>query len=263
MKCVLISFILLLFWGCEKRDPDIVIVQTNLGDIKVRLYKETPQHRNNFLKLVREKYYEGILFHRVIPQFMIQAGDPDSKHAKVGQALGGNSIDYEIDAEIRPEFFHKKGALAAAREGDDVNPLKKSSGSHFYIVQGKVFRPSELDSVVVKINTRRQQAILDRLKKEKEVEIRAYELMKDRENLDLIYQDIRERANRLFEDEKLTLTAAQREAYTTIGGVPHLDRDYTVFGEVIEGQEIVDKIAALKRDERDRPLKDAVIVKMK
>lgn len=167
MKCVLLSFFVLLFWSCEKKDPNVVIIQTNFGDIKVRLYEQTPRHRDNFLKLTKEGYYEGILFHRVIPHFMIQAGDPDSKHAQAGEVLGGNSINYMIDAEIRPEFFHKKGALAAAREGDEVNPLKKSSGSHFYIVQGKVFRPSELDSLVVKINDRRRQTILDRLKKKR------------------------------------------------------------------------------------------------
>lgn len=263
MKCVLLSFFVLLLWSCEKKDPNVVIIQTNFGDIKVRLYEQTPGHRDNFLKLIKEGYYEGILFHRVIPHFMIQAGDPDSKHAQAGEVLGGNSIDYVIDAEIRPEFFHKKGALAAAREGDEVNPLKKSSGSHFYIVQGKVFRPSELDSLVVKINDRRRQTILNRLKKEKEVELRAYELMKDQENLNLIEQEINDQLKQLFEKGKLTLTEAQKEAYTTVGGVPHLDGDYTVFGEVIEGQDIVDRIAALKRDERDRPLKDAVILKMK
>ena len=239
MKCVLLSFFVLLFWSCEKKDPNVVIIQTNFGDIKVRLYEQTPRHRDNFLKLTKEGYYEGILFHRVIPHFMIQAGDPDSKRAQAGEVLGGNSINYMIDAEIRPEFFHKKGALAAAREGDEVNPLKKSSGD------------------------RRRQTILDRLKKEKEVELRAYELMKDQENLNLIEQEINDQLKQLFEKGKLTLTEAQKEAYTTVGGVPHLDGDYTVFGEVIEGQDIVDRIAALKRDERDRPLKDAVILKMK
>lgn len=263
MKYVFISFLVLLWWGCEKKDPNRVTIQTNFGDIEVRLYEETPRHRDNFLKLAKDGYYEGILFHRVIPHFMIQAGDPDSKRAKAGEALGGNSIDYLIDAEIRPEFFHKKGVLAAAREGDEVNPLKKSSGSHFYLVQGKVFRPSELDSLVVQINDRRRQTILNRLKKEREVELRAYELMKDQENLNLIEQEIKDQLSRLFEKEKLTLTEAQRKAYTTVGGVPHLDGDYTVFGEVVEGQDVVDRIAALKRDERDRPLKDVVIWKIK
>ena len=117
MKCVLLSFFVLLFWSCEKKDPNVVIIQTNFGDIKVRLYEQTPGHRDNFLKLTKEGYYEGILFHRVIPHFMIQAGDPDSKHAQAGEVLGGNSIDYVIDAEIRPEFFIRKERLQPPGKG--------------------------------------------------------------------------------------------------------------------------------------------------
>lgn len=153
----------LFFAGCEKKDPNVVSVETNLGTIKVRLYDETPVHRDNFLKLVKERYYEGILFHRVIPDFVIQAGDPDSRNARPGMILGANGINYQLEAEIVPRYFHRRGVLAAAREGDNVNPERKSSGSHFYIVQGKVFQPAELDSLVDRINNKRHQALFERL----------------------------------------------------------------------------------------------------
>jgi cyclophilin family peptidyl-prolyl cis-trans isomerase len=184
-----------------------VLLQTTLGDIKIRLYDETPLHRDNFIKLVKEHYYDNVLFHRVIAGFMIQTGDPDSKTATAGQSLGMGGPGYKIPAEIMPQFFHKKGALAAARQGDAVNPKKESSGSQFYIVVGTPLSPAQLDA--------------------------------------------------LEKSGKHTpFTPEQREAYTTIGGTPHLDMAYTVFGEVIEGLDIVDKIAAAETDNRNRPLAD-------
>jgi cyclophilin family peptidyl-prolyl cis-trans isomerase len=194
-----------------KRD---VLLRTNAGDIIVRLSDSTPLHRDNFLKLVKVGFYDSVLFHRVIQNFMIQAGDPDSRHAPTGVALGNGGSGYRIPAEFRTSLFHKKGVIAAAR---DNNPEKASSGSQFYIVQGKIFTDAGLDSLET-----------FRLKRKIPVE--------------------------------------QRDVYKTIGGTPQLDQNYTVFGEVVKGLEVVDKIAAAqtsKGNDRDRPLEDIRIIKAK
>lgn len=195
-----------------------VLMQTTMGDIVIRLSDSTPLHRDNFLKLVKVGYYDSVLFHRVIKDFMIQAGDPNSKRAPAGQSLGNGGPGYTVPAEFRTSLFHKKGVIAAARMGDNVNPAKASSGSQFYIVQGKTFTSGELDTVeIFRLNGRK-------------------------------------------------IPAVQRAVYTTIGGTPHLDQGYTVFGEVLKGLDIVDKIAAVqtsRAQDRDRPLQDVRIVKMK
>lgn len=192
-----------------------VLIETTMGNIRVQLYNETLKHRDNFLKLIREHhFYDSLLFHRVIPDFMIQAGDPYSKSAKKGELLGGHSLDYKLPAEIRlPQFFHKRGALAAAREADDVNPLHESSSSQFYIVSGK------------KLN---EEGML-RVKK--------------------------------FLGDSIQMTHEMEEQYKSIGGAPHLDGTYTVFGEVVEGMDVVDRIQRVPRDENDRPLEDVRIIK--
>ena len=189
-----------------------------MGDITVRLSDSTPLHRDNFLKLVKKGFYDSILFHRVINNFMIQAGDPDSKTAPAGKPLGGGGPGYTIPAEFRPSLIHKKGALAAARQGDEVNPAKASSGSQFYIAQGKKFTDSGLDSLEI------------------------------------------------FRLGGRKIPTEQREVYKTIGGTPHLDQGYTVFGEVVKGIEVIDKIASVpasKGADRDRPLEDVKIIKAK
>ena len=199
----------------RKRDIEMV---TNYGTIVLRLYDSTPLHRDNFIRLVKAGYYDSVLFHRVIQNFMIQSGDPDSKHAEPGQPLGNSGPAYTVPAEFRVTIFHKKGVLAAARDGDDTNPEKASSGSQFYIVQGKKFTDAGLDSVETY-----------RLKGRK-------------------------------------IPPYQREVYKTIGGTPHLDQNYTVFGEVVSGLDVVDKIAATatsKGEDRDRPLTDIKIIKAK
>jgi cyclophilin family peptidyl-prolyl cis-trans isomerase len=192
-----------------------VLLETNYGDIAVRLSDSTPLHRDNFLKLVKMHYYDSVLFHRVIKNFMIQGGDPNSKHAEPGEPLGNGGPGYRIPAEFRTSLFHKKGVIAAAR---DNNPEKASSGSQFYIVQGKIFTDAGLDSVeTYRLNGRK-------------------------------------------------IPAEQREIYKTIGGAPHLDQGYTVFGEVVKGLDVVDKIASVatsKGEDRDRPLEDVRIIKAK
>jgi len=195
-----------------------VLLQTSMGDMIVRLYDSTPLHRDNFLKLVKTGYYDSTLFHRVIKNFMIQGGDPESKTAQPGLPLGNGGPSYKIPAEFRQTLFHKKGVIAAAREGDDVNPEKGSSGSQFYIAQGKTFTDAGMDSLEN-----------GRLKGRK-------------------------------------IPASYRALYKTIGGIPHLDQNYTVFGEVVKGLDVIDKIAAVptsKGNDRDRPLTDVRIIKAK
>ena len=175
------------------------VIHTDYGDMKGFLYNETPQHRDNFVKLVKQGFYNGTLFHRVIPQFMIQGGDPDSKVAKPGQRLGNGDAGYTVPAEFNPDLIHKKGALAAARQGDEVNPKKASSGCQFYIVEGKKYSAASLPA---------------------------------------------------------KYTDAQKKIYETIGGTPFLDGGYTVYGEITEGLDIIDKIANVEHDQYDRPKKD-------
>lgn len=201
------TLILCLCFGvtfAAKPKHQYVRIKTDLGECIVMLYNETPLHRDNFLKLTKERIYNGTLFHRVIKDFMIQGGDPDSKNAKPGEQLGNGTVGYTVPAEFRDSLFHKKGVLAAAR---DNNPEKASSGSQFYLVQGKKFTDEQLDNV---------------------------------------------ETNRL----KSKIPAYQREVYKTLGGTPHLDRTYTVYGEVVQGIELIDKIAELARDDNDRPLGD-------
>lgn len=183
-----------------------VLISTDYGNMTVLLYDGTPKHRDNFIKLVKEGFYNGTLFHRVIKDFMIQGGDPDSKKAKAGQQLGIGGPGYTIEAEFRPEYYHKKGALAAARQGDQVNPERRSSGSQFYIVQGKKVTAAELNNMV--------------------------------------------------QSTGATYTADQINTYQNIGGTPFLDNQYTVFGEVIDGLDVIDKIAAANTGAGNRPVKD-------
>lgn len=254
---------LFLLVSCGPERAEVFTIQTNVGDIKVKLYDETPLHRDNFRKLARDGYYEGILFHRVINSFVIQAGDPDSRQARPNMILGAGEIGYQIIPEIKPGLFHKRGVLAAARESDNVNPERKSSGSHFYIVQGRVYTPAGLDSVVKEINARRLQALFERLKEKHQAEIHRYEADKDYDKLMDLNKQLSEESRKLLQKEELVLTEEQKKTYTTVGGIPSLDGAYTVFGEVVEGMDVVDKIAAMETDENDRPVKDVIILKIK
>ncbi|MBA4302923.1 MAG: peptidylprolyl isomerase [Sphingobacteriaceae bacterium] len=197
----------------KKKKEMLIEFQTTEGIMMVKLYNETPQHRDNMVKLVKSGYYDGLLFHRVIKDFMIQGGDPDSKGAKPGQMLGQGGPGYTVPAEIIDTLIHKRGALAAARMGDQMNPTKASSGSQFYIVHGRMFNENELNSIAA-------------------------------------------RSGRKYTDQ-------QKQIYATVGGTPHLDGGYTVFGELVSGFDVLDKIARTQTAAGDRPAKDMVIIKAK
>ena len=240
----------------DKQKGPVVLIKTEFGDMKVLLYNETPEYRDNFLKLVKQGFYDGLLFHRVIPDFMIQGGDPQSRDAQPGQMLGNGGPGYTLPAEFKPDLIHKKGALAAARLGDQENPEKRSSGSQFYIVEGKVFTPEALDSLEMMRTQREAQSIYQRMFMQKADSVRTLQ----EQGKQVEYADMLDRIEKQAQDSASAhpfhFTKLQRETYTTIGGTPHLDGNYTVFGEVIEGLNVIDSIAHVKTDEHDRPLKD-------
>ena len=246
----------------ENEKRTLVKLETTMGNITVALYNETPKHRDNFIKLVKEVVYDSTLFHRVIKQFMIQAGDPDSKNASDTAMLGSGDVGYTIPAEFNPKFFHKKGVLAAARQGDDVNPEKASSGCQFYIVTGRKFTEPQLLGMENKINEQREEALFDSLARQHMKEI--YKMRKAGDNAGLLeLQDTLEAQARELADkeEKFRFTPEQIKAYSTIGGAPHLDGSYTVFGEVTEGMEVVDNIEIAKTNRADRPIENIRILK--
>ena len=237
-----------------------VTFQTSLGDIVVRLYDETPLHRDNFIKLASSGFYDGTLFHRVIAGFMIQAGDPDSKGAPQGKMLGTGGPGYTIDAEILPNLFHKRGALAAARQGDNVNPERKSSGSQFYIAWGEVYNDSKLDQLANMLWQQKMQAHFDQLVLQHRAEIIALRKNRDQAGLQTLQEQLAQQTKSAV-SEADALTPEQRQAYSTIGGVPHLDGQYSVFGEVVSGLDVVEKIQAVPTGSADRPVSDVVILK--
>jgi len=213
MKTSFYVLVLTLLISCksmsQSNQPEqLVLLETKYGNMKIKLYNETPQHRDNFIKLVKQKFFDSLLFHRVINQFMIQGGDPNSKNAPAGAALGTGGPGYTIPAEFNPQLIHKKGALSAARMGDQVNPQKASSGSQFYIVQGQVFNEQNIASLEMQTGVK--------------------------------------------------MTDEQKKVYSTVGGTPFLDNQYTVFGEVVEGLDVIDKIATLPGDGRNRPNEDVI-----
>ena len=246
----------------ENEKRTLVKLETTMGNITVALYNETPKHRDNFIKLVKEGVYDSTLFHRVIKQFMIQAGDPDSKNASDTAVLGSGDVGYTIPAEFNPKFFHKKGVLAAARQGDDVNPEKASSGCQFYIVTGRKFTEPQLLGMENKINEQHEEALFDSLARQHMKEI--YKMRKAGDNAGLLeLQDTLEAQARELADkeEKFRFTPEQIKAYSTVGGAPHLDGSYTVFGEVTEGMEVVENIEIAKTNRADRPVENIRILK--
>jgi peptidylprolyl isomerase len=254
-------FVALVSCGASSGNENIVVLmKTSMGDIKLKLYDNTPVHRDNFLKLVSSGFYEGISFHRVINRFMIQAGDPITRTVPIAKSADSLNT-YTIPAEFRSEYFHKKGALAAAREGNDVNPEMRSSGTHFYIVQGTILTDQDLANSEERINSGLKQAMFNRYYSES-----ADSLIKAGKPAD-------DAAKQAYASEKmfnyLALHPAykipddQRIVYKTIGGVPRLDQNYTVFGEGLEGLDVVDKIAAVSTDSNDKPVTDVKILKIK
>lgn len=232
-----------------------VKIQTSLGDIVVRLYDETPVHRDNFVKLAKDGYYDGMLFHRVIKDFMIQGGDPNSKGAPAGKRLGTGGPDYTLEAEIKDGLFHKRGALAAARQGDEVNPERRSSGSQFYIVWGQVYKEGQLRQFSKQLKMQRMQEIFNGLAAEHRDEI----MQMRRERNRVALQELQDKLAAEAETraaEYAGLTDEQLKIYSTVGGTPHLDGQYTVFGEVEEGLEVVEMIQNSATAGDDRPMDD-------
>ena len=241
----------------------LVRLETTMGNITVKLYNETPKHRDNFIKLVKEGTYDSTLFHRVIKNFMIQAGDPQSKTATDTTTLGNGDVGYTLPAEFNPKFFHKKGALAAARLGDDVNPKKESSGCQFYIVTGRKFSEAQMISMENQLNDARLENVFNELARKHMKEIYKMRKNNDQDSLmDLQDSLIAQAEAQVAKEPEFKFTPEQVKAYTTVGGTPHLDGAYTVFGEVLEGMDIVDKIQKVKTDRNDRPEEDVVIKKV-
>ena len=232
-----------------------VKIQTMLGDIVVRLYDETPIHRDNFIKLAKEGYYDGTLFHRVIKDFMIQGGDPDSKGAPAGKMLGVGGPDYTLEAEIKDGLFHKRGALAAARQGDQVNPERRSSGSQFYIVWGQVYNERQLRQFSKQLKMQRMQDIFNQLAAAHKAEIMQMRRERNRAGL----QELQDRLAAEAEKQAAGYTGLseeQQRIYYTVGGTPHLDGQYTVFGEVEQGLDVVEMIQSSSTGRGDRPVDD-------
>ena len=269
-KLIIIAVLTVVLAACgagSKKSNDMekrtqVKIETTMGNIVVELYNETPKHRDNFIKLAKEGVYDSTLFHRVIKAFMIQAGDPDSKTANDTAQLGGGDVGYTVPAEFVPKFFHKKGALAAARMGDDVNPERASSGCQFYIVTGKKFRESQLMDMAGQKNNARLDTLFNQLARKHMKEIYKMKKANDEAGLMELQDTLEAQAYALYkEEEPFMFTPEQIAAYSTIGGAPHLDGAYTVFGQVLEGMETVEKIEGTKTGKADRPVENVRILK--
>lgn len=248
----------------QNEDTSGVLVEfkTTLGDIIVNLYNDTPLHRDNFVKLVKDGYYDGLLFHRVINEFMIQTGDPDSRDAAPGKMLGSGGPEYTIEAEIDyPKHYNKYGALAAARTGDQVNPERRSSGSQFYIVTGKKISEQQFEMMQMRQHDEKLRSTFNQLVMQNKEKIKSLQDAKDEQALEELRQQL------IKETEETVGNTVLPENikidYTTKGGAPHLDGAYTVFGEVVEGMDIVEKIQTVETDSHDRPLEDVKIISAK
>ncbi len=262
-KQIVFTLLLLIICSCKApggSDTPVVHIKTTLGDIKIQLYDQTPIHRDNFIKLVNSGFYEGVCFHRVIKDFMIQTGDPSTRTGLTKEQLD-TLQSYRLPSEFHPDLFHKKGAVAAAREGNNVNPSMRSSGTQFYIVQGTVLSDQELISAEARINNLIKQSYFAKF---------MHEIADSaiKEGIQLSDSELQEKVSEKMFDYlnsagDFKFSEEQKNVYRTIGGVPRLDGTYTVFGEVVEGLEIVDKIAAVPTNNADKPLNDVKILKMK
>lgn len=260
----LISFcslcLLVLFSSCAQKKDYVVIIKTDMGDMVAILYDETPKHKENFIKLAKDHFYDSLIFHRVIEGFMIQGGDPDSKNAQPGQRLGMGGPGYTVDAEFNPKFYHVKGALSAARLGDQQNPTKASSGSQFYIVQGTVVPKDNIDQLTVdqaKLNNGLQQLLQ---KPENKPLYDTLSQLYYAGNMDAYQKTLFDLIPKIENETGIKvrkeMSQEKIDAYTSVGGAPHLDNEYTVFGKVVKGLDVIDKIAAVQKDGADRPIQD-------
>ncbi|WP_195457639.1 peptidylprolyl isomerase [Odoribacter splanchnicus] len=247
-----------LSYGAKKYK--LVEISTNLGNIKIRLYENTPRHSENFLKLVKAHHYDSLLFHRVIGDFMIQGGSSDSRHAPKETAVGMSNPGYTIEAEIRPEYRHFKGALAAARQGDEVNPEKRSSGEQFYLVQGKTYTDQELDQIEKRKWLAAKNQLGDRLFKPLQEEFQRYKKTGQYQKADSLLRYVNEEIEKQYAENPYKMSPETREMYKSVGGTPFLDGDYTVFGEIVEGMDVLEKIALVATDSNDRP-KEGTFIK--
>lgn len=238
-----------------------LLITTTLGNIKVKLYNETPVHRDNMLKLAAERFYDGTIFHRIIKDFMIQGGDPKSKSATPDAMLGAGDVGYTIPAEfVYPKYFHKRGALAAARTGDEANPERASSGCQFYIVTGKKYTENQLHQMEGQMSQTRVQEVFNNLAKGNADRVKALRLARNRDGLFALQEELSAKAQEIVDAEGgFKFTPEQIEAYTTIGGTPFLDQQYTVFGEVTEGIEVLEKMEAVRTGRADRPKEDIIM----
>jgi len=243
-------------------DDAIVELKTSMGDITVELYNDTPLHRDNFLKLVGEGFYDGVLFHRVIDSFMVQTGDPDSKNAGDGQRLGSGDPGYTIAAEIEyPKHYHKYGALAAARTGDAYNPERRSSGSQFYIVTGRTMTERQVETMDLKRKNQQMEQVFRQLAMQHRDSIQTMQKAGDHDGLEALRQRlIKETEEKV---KPVDLPEQIKKDYVEKGGTPHLDGQYTVFGEVLKGMDVVERIQKVATDEADRPKEDVRIISAK
>jgi len=255
-KLFFVTIIFSLFTFCNrvsKDDSHYVKIITDKGEIEVRLYNQTPKHRDNFLKLSNEKFFDGQIFHRIIDNFVVQGGDPSTITAKPDSLYGNKDSGYLIDAEIIDSLIHKRGAVGMAREGDEINPEKKSSGSQFYLVKGKIYTNAQLDELEKKKDSKNKSNLYKKLLQEKISSFNNQKLI-DTISISL---DVSMAIDSIWENyPKFKFSDKQRKIYTTIGGIPQLDGNYTVFGEIIKGLNIVDELSSVQTDKNDRPLQD-------
>jgi cyclophilin family peptidyl-prolyl cis-trans isomerase len=238
------------------QEGPMVLIKTKYGDMKVVLYNQTPLHRDNFMKLTKERVFDSLIFHRVIKGFMVQGGDPKSKRATQEQVLGDGDLNYTIPAEIVPGIIHKKGVIAAARNGDEENPERRSSATQFYLAQGKVYKLDDVPSIELNLNNRAAESLFLKLKSEKIDTLMLFQMARNKEGYDKLLEKLKQKAIRQVDKNPVRLTKQQIETYTTLGGIPHLDGAYTVFGEVIGGLSVIDSIAAQPTGLNDRPLEN-------
>lgn len=248
----------------QSADETKVLIKTTVGDITVKLYNETPQHRDNFIKLVQEHFYDSILFHRVIRDFMVQAGDPESRNAGKYTQLGSGDPGYDLPAEfVYPKYFHKRGALSAARKPDQANPERRSSGSQFYIVTGKKYRKYDLQDLEQQLDSQEEQSIWERLVIQNRDSIIRMQAAGDEAGIMKLQEELVAKKEQIQKElGKFKFSEQQVDTYINEGGTPFLDRQYTVFGEVVDGMKVVDKIEASGTDMYDRPRKDIRIITM-